>query len=52
LLVEELLGPPGPLELSDPEQVRPHSSWVDPLTPGLIFILMAPLLPGLPPVVV
>lgn len=25
LLVEELLGPPGPPELSDPEQVRLHS---------------------------
>ncbi|TEA36475.1 hypothetical protein DBR06_SOUSAS10810073, partial [Sousa chinensis] len=40
LLVEELLGPPGPSELSDPEQVRlpfpwvPRHQWVDPPMPG------------------
>ncbi|EFB20990.1 hypothetical protein PANDA_000347, partial [Ailuropoda melanoleuca] len=39
LLVEELLGPPGPSELSDPEQVRlpspwvPRHLWVEPPTP-------------------
>ena len=34
LLVEELLGPPGPPELSDPEQVRLPSPWV----PRLLWI--------------
>lgn len=51
LLVEELLGSPGPPELSDPEQVRlpspwvPRHLWIEPLTPGRPHIpLSAPFL--------
>lgn len=36
LLVEELLGPPGPPELCDPEQVKIQSPWI-PATSGLIL---------------
>lgn len=57
LLVEELLGPPGPPELSDPEQVKPHFLSV-PSTSGLTFHLsMLPIdskavsSPGLRPMV-
>eukprot|EP00069_Balaena_mysticetus_P019610 bmy_12400T0 len=49
LLVEELLGPPGPSELSDPEQVRlpfpwvPRHVWVDPPMAGASPLLHPPL---------
>lgn len=51
LLVEELLGPPGPSELSDPEQVSlpspwvPRHLWVEPPSPMRLHIhLNAPFL--------
>lgn len=53
LLVEELLGPPGPSELSEPEQVRLHSPWVPrhlwvdlPFTLTPHFHLNVPFFPG------